>query len=769
MAAYMSPRRHSMDRSIREGSYDDGWGSLNSRAGSKRLYSNRNPRPTILGDAFDDGSYAEVIDEEYPEGKRHRGTDWPLPPAPLPRAISPRPISRPPSRGASRARSRCSTASPPSRRLSYHRPRTSRFVEGSMNDKVSQLPPKTYLYGEEDLRERYDEYNGFSGNAQSRIRNMAKPKGFLLNSNVSMVESSVAGGSDVSQKSSIFRFGSKIAASMKPSNWKIFSKQPKIPEETPQQKAVRERQEKAERMYHELKNNGYFREGAIIHPNYKPPMDQAPRLKHDSGVELNDQYHSRQSTPTEDKRQGRLYVETTEIYVDSPASKFSQPVDGASTPRRTPFPLKTPSMTALKKAPSKDNLPLSEPSFRAVRKIPSRKEFQKQQKLVKRVSDLELKLDNARRQLSETLGDPYVEEDSYLSTKYQSMNHTPPPSRGGRSRFVPGALATLPSERLLSGYLKPELDSDGDEVLTDIGQAITTRESMVNISKAQKQNLNSREIRAARSDSLLSSPPRVVQHETFVHTDDYGSELSDIEMSDDYTVFKAVSANGVRVVDIKPSSARMVPVKSIEKEDDMASPARVVKKESARERSINNGENYKPAVEPSDSDSEQGTMVKPIRKVRSSRTRRLINEVTPEPSIPKRVPSNPHNGRKSATRVTGVSNIIDSTRPKSILVKLKVPKESPLSDASNRSGSNYQKPSSVMAKMNVGSRRQSGELVIDQDLQSMRYDQCVPPVPKLPRHVRLASGELLSIQTSKALKPVHANEPQDWPEDLEIF
>ncbi|PQE12844.1 nuclear RNA binding protein [Rutstroemia sp. NJR-2017a BBW] len=752
-----------MDRSMREGSYDDTWNSLNSRTGSKRSYSNRNShRPTILGNAFDDPRYAELVDEEYPEGKRHRGTDWPLPPAPLPQVVSPRPMARPTSRGA---RSRCSTASPPSRRPSLHRSRPSRFVEGSMNDKVSQLPPRTYLFAEEDLRERYDDYNAFNGNGQNRGRKPAKNKSFVFNSNASTVESSVAGGSEISQKSSIFRFGSKIAASMKPSNWKLFSKQPKIPEETPQQKAVRERQEKAERMYHELKSNGFFREGAIIHPSYKPPMDQAPRLKHDSGVELNDQYHSSHNTPTEDKRQGRLRVQTTEIYADSPASRFSQPVDGASTPRKTPFRLKTPSMTALKKEPSRDNVLHSAPSFRAVRRIPSRKEFQKQQKLVKRVSDLESKLDDARRQLSETLGDPYDEEESYLAMKYPPLHHPPPPPRASRSRFIPGALATLPSERLLCGYLDSRLDSDGDEVLPDIGQAITTRESMDNISRAQKQNSNSRQVRAVRSDSVLSSPPRVIQRETFVHVDDdSGSEYSDIEMSDDCTVFTAVSANGARVVDIK-SPTRTAPIQSIEK-DEMASPVRVVQKKKSALKGAKDGDaKYEPAAESlSGTDSDPDTLAKPVKRVRSSRNRRLINEVTPEPSTPKRVISNPNNGRKSATRTTGVTNRIESTRPKSILVKLKLPKESPLPDASNRNSLDYQKPAS-MVETNVSSHHQPEELAMDHD----HYDEDVPPVPKLPRHVRLASGELLSLQTSKALQSVQTTEPQDWPEDLEIF
>ena len=88
-----------------------------------------------------------------------------------------------------------------------------------------------------------------------------------------------------------------------------------------------------------------------------------------------------------------------------------------------------------------------------------------------------MKLDSARRQLSESLGQPMP-----ISTPHIVMQTTsrPPLSRIGRPRFVPGALATLPSERLLAGYVSPGDDEDAEmedpseefEVSSRMGRAV---------------------------------------------------------------------------------------------------------------------------------------------------------------------------------------------------------------------------------------------------------------------------------------------------------
>ncbi|ESZ95702.1 hypothetical protein SBOR_3922 [Sclerotinia borealis F-4128] len=782
-----------MDHPMGESPFDDSRYSIDSRTGSKRLYSNRNARPTILRDDGEGGTHLGPLfdnDEEYPEEKRHRSENWPLPSAPAPVQQVVAPPSRAPSRTRSRT-SRRSTASPQTGRLSLHRARPSRFMEGSMNDKVSQLPPTPYLYHEEELRERYieDELMGNNGH-NTPGRKMAKPHGFMQHSNISMgAESSLAGISDTSRQSTIFRFGSKIAASIKPSNWKIFSKSQKFPEETPQQRAVRERQEKAEKMYHELKANGFFRDGAIIQqPGFKPArhsMDQAPRFKHDSGVELNDKYHSRENSPTEDKKQSRLNVHTQEFYHDSPASKFSAPVD-ASTPRRV-FQRKTPSMSNLKNMTSREwiSRPALPEDSQPVRKVPSRKEFQKQQKLVKRVSDLESKLDNARRELSDIFAEPLADEQIYQPPDYQrpqSYQHSyqssyqqshqlqpshpppPPPGRYGRARFVPGALATLPSERLLSGYVDPEENFNGNEDFHNIGKAITTQDSMDHTSTGPTDLFKTNQIRTVQAIQHSTTVPEEGSEYVLSSIESEDSEMTDSPHSQ--SVITGGSVNGAKaIIEVTPTTSR-IPSQQASIEEEKASAATTKQPRTMKKKkSAENDGTFRPTPKSeSDSDSAPDFKVRPLKKVRSSRNRKFINEKSPYtgPSTPeRRVASD--NARKSVTRYTAQGQ--ETERPKSILVKLKVPKESPPAKTDG-AALKYIKPSQSLTQ-----RFQAEDDVVDQE--SNHYG--VPPVPKIPRHVRLPSGEMFNTeiprpqQTQPAKSTQNTKEPGDWPDDLEIF
>lgn len=74
-----------------------------------------------------------------------------------------------------------------------------------------------------------------------------------------------------------------------------------------------------------------------------------------------------------------------------------------------------------------------------VRRQRSKKEMQKQAKLIKKVSNLEEKLGKARKELRELEGD----DDEEQQPKTLCLESTYP------RKFVPGALPTLPSERLL--------------------------------------------------------------------------------------------------------------------------------------------------------------------------------------------------------------------------------------------------------------------------------------------------------------------------------
>lgn len=786
--SYQTPRRQSMDHPMGESPFDDDAGhSIDSRPGSKgskRLYSNRNARPTILGDNGESGNYlgpAFDNDEEYPDEKRHRSENWPLPPAPVQQVVVP--PSRVPSRAHSRTSRRSSTSPSSPGRPSLHRSRPSRFMEGSMNDKVSQIPPTSYLYHEEDLRERYIEDELMRNNGQTTPgRKIAKPRGFMQHPNKSMgTESLFAGGSDTSRQSAIFRFGSKIAASIKPSNWKLFSKSQKVPEETPQQRAVRERQEKAEKMYHELKANGFFRNGAIVQqPGFKPirhSMDQAPRFKHDSGVELNDKYHSRDNTPLEDERQSRLNVTPQEFYHNSPASKFSAPLD-ASTPRSN-FQRKTPSMLNLRSMTSKEWISRSATpgDSRSVRKVPSRKEFQKQQKLVKRVSDLEVKLEEARRQLTDTFAEPLPDDQIYQPPDFQRQRSyqqsyqqpLPPPSdRYGRSRFVPGALATLPSERLLSGYVDPEASFDDNEDSRNIGKAITTRDSMDYISTGPTDLFQTNQVHTVQA----CQPPTTVKEEEEASEYVLSSIESDSEMSDCHhsqSVVTSSSAIGAKVVEVKPTNLRILPQQVSVEEEKVAKARTNQPRATKKKKSGEKDEAFRPTPE-SDSESDSGPDldVRPVRKVRSSRNRKFINEKSPYtgPSTPpKRVVSD--NARKSVSRYHAPN--YGTERPKSILVKLKIPNDSPPAKVDGDS-LNYTKP-----RRSPPHQSKAGDDVVDQETIPAHHFYRVPPVPKIPRHVRLPSGEMLNTrnprpqQTQPPSSTQKSNEPGDWPEDLEIF
>lgn len=124
--------------------------------------------------------------------------------------------------------------------------------------------------------------------------------------------------------------------------------------------------------------------------------------------------------------------------------------------RRSSLTLRTPSFQTLKKATSHIQLPSvkrhSVPSdisdsSQQIKKQPSKKDLVKQQKLVKRVSNLETQLESARREL----------EMALASTPAAEAVEKP-----GRKAFKPGALPSLPSERILNARVTGERDEGGD-------------------------------------------------------------------------------------------------------------------------------------------------------------------------------------------------------------------------------------------------------------------------------------------------------------------
>ena len=330
-----------------------------------------------------------------------------------------------------------------------------------MNDRVSQKPPPTYTGTEEELRSKFD-YD----EEDIRGRKLARPRKLTTRGNSSVAPSSFADRSEASRPSSIFRFGKSLAATFNPNNWKIWSKQqsPVEDEEIAHVQVLQERKEKAERMYKELKEAGRIR-GRSVGPR-DHQLGSNPTVlhgKHDSGIEfaVHDAGSRRMSRETsrEDKRKGRVFLEPLKIHRDgSPASNVGSVAPSISSTPKQSFHFKKPSLSSLKKVLTNENPAEDSQYQRPVPRVPSRKDMQKQQRLVKRVSDLEGKLEAARRQLAEALEEPIPDQ---LASKI------------GRSRFVPGALASLPSERLLSAYVDSDPGFSDSENNIEVGMAIT--------------------------------------------------------------------------------------------------------------------------------------------------------------------------------------------------------------------------------------------------------------------------------------------------------
>ena len=355
--------------------------------------------------------------------KRMRVQDWPLANS-HPSAES-NDFSRPAQR-----------KSPRQKRNGNTNTRPSRFLEGSMNDKVSRQPPSLYIRQEEAM-EQY------------------------TSANMEDVDMIYDAGIESNKPSSMFRFGKAIASAFGSVNvWQGFNGVWK--ERTEENKAKPEKdalKAKAELKYAELKRSGYKgTQNAPARPesqevpeiNYQHTDDSRRSSFRDSGVDV-DGYRS-----SSDQKVNDQFIASTESLMPPPSltagRRSASPFSDASSGRRSSIRFHKPSLEGLKRVKSQVHLPSIRrhaedtpcvPSIEAdqaagpgLRREPSKKDIAKQYKLIKKVSDLENKLETARRELK------------------LSIQEAPPvpdlPAHTGRKRFVPGALASLPSERLLT-------------------------------------------------------------------------------------------------------------------------------------------------------------------------------------------------------------------------------------------------------------------------------------------------------------------------------
>ena len=392
------------------------------------------------------------------------------------------------------------SASPRQKRISTSSTRRSRFLEGSMNDKISQRPPSLYTR-EEQAMERYASVN------------------------IEDVDMVYDAGIETNKPAGMFRFGKAIANAFSSVNvWQGLNGIWKEKERESQPNQERENLKlRAELKYAELKKNGFRGTHSAL---ARPESQEIPSIQYedtdesrrssfrDSGVDV-DGYRS-----SSDRKDSDQFTPSTEGLKPPPSSiaahRSASPFSEASSGRRSSIRFHKPSLEGLKKVKSHIRLPSTKRNTEDVVSMPStamddvvvpglrrevsKKDISKQYRLSKRVSDLENKLEVARRELE------------------LSIQEAPPvpdlPVSIGRARFVPGALASLPSERLLTPQTgnkevaAEESKGPGAEVVDEKAQQANVEASEQALwdkraSDIAARNAAARQSRASRADTEI--------------------------------------------------------------------------------------------------------------------------------------------------------------------------------------------------------------------------------------------------------------------------
>ncbi|POS87685.1 hypothetical protein EPUL_001860, partial [Erysiphe pulchra] len=363
---------------------------INSNAGNKRLFSSRESRQI-------DRSSKLISCSD----KRQRSSSWLL-------------------------ASQNSRSDLPRRRLSNEKlfssqccspqPRVSKFLEGSMHNRVSQRPPKLYLDIEENSSQEcqnlhQNSISGASSNERSDSRN------------------------------SRFKLRNSLASTLNLGIWKLWSKDhdPKRYEENSKRQLMNERQEKAKHLYQEYKKSGFFgnSDSRTLSRSHSTHVTEtkvsAPiSFKHDSGIELGEKRPTlvqvsevktrktfREAESEKTKRQGIIFLDPPKYPYHDIQTEHRQPPSNSATyshqslsAPKTPR-IKKSSLKNIRKAFTGTAIQVSDDNYS--HKTPTRKDLQKQQKLVKRVSNLEVKLSQAKRQLAKA-SSGFVDNDPFQAS-----------------------------------------------------------------------------------------------------------------------------------------------------------------------------------------------------------------------------------------------------------------------------------------------------------------------------------------------------------------
>ncbi|GAB7357421.1 hypothetical protein MBLNU459_g8349t1 [Dothideomycetes sp. NU459] len=379
--------------------------------------------------------------------------------------------------------------------------RPSRFQEGSMTDKPSAQPPSVFVRDlshhslsapSPNVDHLMDEYH--DGHLRPSVE-------FQPQYRATLTPDTTPNTPVPPKESGFYRFGRMVASSFNPvSAWGSFSRTWKETKEDLTVRNIEENRRKAaqkaqaEQKYAELKKAGMFGKPTYsvlsnAAPSFSleeddnegtesPVKQEETEMEHrdiprDSAVTMQGVSHDASKPLPPKTQQAQSQVSGR---LDSPG--IQQQPEKPLKLRKSLFSIRRPSLTNLKRVRSELNLGAfagrqsssslspekqDKADSGTLLKSQSRRDLKVQHKLSKRVSDLESKLAEARRDLQNTISgvSPVT-----LTSRFEKYT----PSHKGRPRFIPGKLQSLPSERLLfpeQNHRRPFIHQ-GDDVFTPI-------------------------------------------------------------------------------------------------------------------------------------------------------------------------------------------------------------------------------------------------------------------------------------------------------------
>ncbi|EEA25747.1 nuclear RNA binding protein, putative [Talaromyces marneffei ATCC 18224] len=308
--------------------------------------------------------------------------------------------------------------------------RRSRFIEGSMNDRVSEKPPSIYF--QEDRNKNNEDVTQQGVGATAENKKLEK------------------------RSSGIFRFGKAIASAFHPFGGGGGSKSATKSEQDAlaksQKEIMKQRQLKAEKAYAELKKSGY--KGTLINPNANFSKNQV-----DGGIADETWKSIQEKMGYKLADENRISQDDTLVGVPGDGLGPMSPERGVSKfksfselRKRTPN-LSIPALRFRDVSPlsmrssMERDIEYDNHAHQPIERRQSRKELHKQAKLLKRVSNLEDKLERARRELREYV--PGNNENQQMPVPIICIDDE------HDRQFSSGTLPTVLSERLLeAGYVQ---------------------------------------------------------------------------------------------------------------------------------------------------------------------------------------------------------------------------------------------------------------------------------------------------------------------------